>query len=187
MKDFLKRLITAPLYFFAAVIVLLEDWLWDDLQRLAQWLGRLPVFHQFEALVVRLPPTGALGLFLVPTVLLFPVKLAALWFISGGHAVMGIATMVAAKVAGTALVARIFKLTKPKLLTFRWFAWLYRHITEFKMRIYERIKASAAYQALDRFRSRLRQNWKRFKQRRKSWLRRRFKALRRYWRSRRRH
>jgi hypothetical protein len=185
LKDFLKRLITAPLYAVAAVVVLLEDWLWDDLQRLAQYLGRLPVFHQLEAFVVRLPPTGALAIFLVPTVLLFPVKLAALWFMSGGHVALGVLTMVAAKIAGTALVARIFKLTKPKLLQFLWFEKIYQRITLFKMRIYERVKSTAVYQGLHRFRLALRESWLQFKARRKSWLRRRWRALRKIWRQKR--
>ncbi len=185
MKEVFKRLITAPLYFIAAIVVLLEDWLWDDLQRLAQYLGHLPVFHQIEALVVRLPPTGALAFFLVPTVFLFPVKLLALWFISGGHVLMGVLTMIGAKIVGTALVARIFKLTKPKLLQFTWFERLYRNITNFKSLIYERIKATVVYQRLHGFKLALRESWGRFKTRRKSWLRRRWRALRKFWRQKR--
>ncbi|AFM13389.1 hypothetical protein [Turneriella parva] len=182
MKDFLKRVITAPLYAVAAVVVLLEDWLWDDLQRFAEYLGHLPVFHQLEAFVVRLPPAGALAVFLVPTVLLFPVKLVALWLVSGGHVALGVLTMVAAKIVGTALVARIFKLTKPKLLQFSWFAKIYQRITLFKMRIYERLKSTAVYQHLLRLRLNIRESWLRFKTRRKSWLRRRWRALRKFWR-----
>ena len=119
----LRRILTAPLVFVAAVIILLEDWLWDDLQRLAAWFGRLPVFKQIEALILRLPPAAALCLFILPSLVLIPVKLLALWFISRGHALLGLATIVGAKIAGTALVARLFTLTKPKLLTFLWFAW----------------------------------------------------------------
>lgn len=54
----LRKILTAPLYALAAVVVLLEDWLWEDLQRLAQCIGRLPVFRQAEALIVALPPWG---------------------------------------------------------------------------------------------------------------------------------
>lgn len=182
----LKRIVTAPLYAFAAVVVLLEDWLWDDLQAFAAALGRVPVFRQAEALIISLPPTGALLLFLVPSVLLVPVKLAALWFISTGHAVVGVTTIVLAKLAGTALVARLFKLTKPKLLQFSWFETLYRHITHFKMRIYDRVKSTAVYQKLHGLRLAIRASWQKFKQRRKSWLRRRWRALRRLWRQKRR-
>ncbi len=174
----LKRIVTAPLYLLAAIVVLLEDWLWDDLQRLAAALGRLPVFHQFEVLVLRLSPGAALFVFFIPSLLLIPVKLLALWFISTGHAVVGISTIVAAKIAGTAFVARLFKLTKPKLLTFKWFEVLYTRITAFKRRIYDRIKSAAVYQKLHAFSLRLRESWRRWRRRRESWLRRRWRALR---------
>lgn len=176
--NILKRIVTAPLYLLAATIVLLEDWLWDDLQRLAAAIGRLPVFHQFEALVVRLSPRASLSLFVVPSLLLIPVKLVALWFISTGHAFVGLITIALAKIAGTALVARLFKLTKPKLMTFKWFAVLYGRITEFKKRIYDVIKSTAVYKSLHGLSTRFRERWRRFRRRRESWLRRRWRALR---------
>lgn len=181
----LKRIVTAPLVFIASIIILLEDWLWDDLQRLAQWVGHLPVFRQMEALIVRLPPTGALFIFLVPSLVLVPVKLVALYFMSSGHALLGVSTVIAAKIAGTALVARLFKLTKPKLLTFSWFAWVYRHITEFKRRIYDVIQSTAIYKLVRDRAHRLRLWLRRWNARRKSWFRRRFRAARKLMRQRR--
>ena len=44
----LRKLLTAPFVALATVVVLLEDWLWDDLQRLAAAIGRLPIFKQFQ-------------------------------------------------------------------------------------------------------------------------------------------
>ena len=173
----LKRILTAPLYFVAAIIVLLEDWLWDDLQRLAAWFGRLPVFKQFESLILRAPRGVALLLFLIPSLILIPVKLLALYFISGGHALLGLATIVSAKIAGTALVARLFTLTKPKLLTFAWFSWLYEHLVSFKSRVYAAIKSSAVYRVLHAQVTGLRMRFKEWRAEKKSWLKRRWQAL----------
>src|SRR5581483_116767 len=89
----LKRLAAAPFVFIATVIILLEDWLWDDLARLAAAIGRLPVFHQIEMLITKLPPYASLVVFAVPSLLLVPVKLVALYFISHGHAAFGCATV----------------------------------------------------------------------------------------------
>ena len=61
-------------------------------------------------------------LFLVPALLLFPVKLLALWLIHEGRTVLGVAVIVAAKVIGTALVGRLFVLTERQLMQFVWFA-----------------------------------------------------------------
>jgi hypothetical protein len=175
---FFKRIITAPLYVIAAIIILLEDWLWDDLQKLGAALGRLPIFRQIEAFIISVPPIGAVFLFILPSVLLIPVKLAAVWFISTGHAITGVATMVLAKIAGTAIVARLFKLTKPKLLQFSWFAAIYARITTFKARLYENIKSTRIYRYLHKLISNKRKQWQQWRSERKSWFKRRWLALR---------
>lgn len=151
MKPRLKKLLAAPFVFIAAIIILLEDWLWDDLARIAAAIGRLPVFRQLETFITGLPPYGALATLAVPSLLLVPVKLAALWFIAHGQSVPGLATVVVAKFAGTALVARIFMLTQPKLLRIGWFAWLHARLVAFKARLYAAIKASVIYQAAHRW------------------------------------
>ena len=76
-------------------------------------------------------------------------------FLSHGHAgaQRGI---VLAKFAGTALVARIFTLTRPQLLRIAWFAWSYERLTVFKTRIYSLIKSTALYQLVHEQHLRLR-------------------------------
>jgi hypothetical protein len=146
----LKRVVAAPFVLLAAIIILFEDWLWDDLQRLAAAIGRLPILRQLEALITALPPYGALVLFGAPSLLLVPVKLVALYFISHGQAMLGLLTAVVAKVAGTALVARLFVLTKPKLMRIAWFAWLHDRFLAFKTAIYATIKSTAIYRLTHR-------------------------------------
>src|SRR5438552_3636181 len=141
-----KRLLAAPFVLLATIIILVEDWLWDDLARMAAAIGRLPIFRQLESLIVKLPPYAALVFFAAPSLLLVPVKLLALYFISHGQATLGLATVIAAKVVGTALVARLFTLTKPKLMRIKWFAWVYERFTAFKTRVYDVLKSTKVYQ-----------------------------------------
>ena len=54
--------------------------------------------------------------------LLFPVKLVALWLMQAGRPTLGIAVIVVAKLGGTALVGRLFILVESQLMTFAWFA-----------------------------------------------------------------
>lgn len=173
---FLKRLLAAPFVFLAVVIILLEDWLWDDLARVAAAIGRLPIFHQVEAMIVRLPPYAALFFFGAPSLLLVPVKFAALYFISHGHPTFGLVTIIAAKVAGTALVARVFNLTRPSLMRIGWFARLYDRFVTFKARIYGSIKSTGIYKAAHRQNLRLRRAFKEWKARRRGFWRRRWDA-----------
>ena len=174
---FLKKIATAPFIFLAAIIILLEDWLWDDLARFAAAIGRLPVFRIIESLIIQLPPYASLILFGAPSLLLVPVKLIALYFISSGHSLLGLLTMIAAKIGGTALVARLFTLTRPKLLQINWFARLYAWFTAFKARIYAAIKSTAIYKLIHRQRLRIRAAWKVWINKRRGFLRRRWDAV----------
>ncbi|MFL6215634.1 MAG: hypothetical protein ACJ74J_17260 [Blastocatellia bacterium] len=176
----LKRWIAAPFVLLAAIIILIEDWLWDDLARLAAAIGRLPVFHQIETLIASLPPYAALVFFAVPSLLLVPVKLLALYFISHGHALFGLLTVIGAKVAGTALVARVFTLTRPRLLRIGWFAWAYERFIAFKASIYAVIKSTALYRIVHRKLERIRAALKAWKAKGKSDWRRRLDAAFKY-------
>src|SRR5689334_2478531 len=104
MKKLLKRLIAAPFVLIAAILILFEEWLWDDLQRIAAAVGRLPIFRQIESLIAGLPPYAALAMFAAPSLLLIPVKLTALYFIAHGHPALGMMTVIGAKMVGTALI-----------------------------------------------------------------------------------
>ncbi len=139
----LRGLISALL----ALVVLFEEWGWEPLQRLMARLGRLPFFAWLERCIARLPPYAALVVFFVPMVALFPVKLGALWLIAHGHALVGAALIVGAKLLGTALVARLFALTKPSLMTLAWFARLYGRWTVWKDAIYLQVRASWPWRA----------------------------------------
>ncbi|HWQ34249.1 MAG TPA: hypothetical protein VNQ79_15480 [Blastocatellia bacterium] len=148
MKIRWKRLLAAPFVFLAAIVIIIEDWLWDDLARLAAAIGRLPVFRQIEVLIVSLPPYAALVTFGAPTLLLIPVKLLALWLIAHGQQALGLLTVVLAKFAGTALVARIFMLTRKNLLRIGWFAALHERVTIFRERVHTAIRNSRIYRTI---------------------------------------
>lgn len=157
MKRFLKRLIAAPFVLLAAIIILLEDWLWDDLQRIAAAIGRLIILRQLEFFIANLPPYAALLFFATPSLLLIPIKLAAVYLLSHGLATLGLLLAIGAKIVGTALVARIFTLTKPNLMRINWFAQFYEKFTTFKETVYGRIKATAIYRLTHRWKLRLRE------------------------------
>jgi hypothetical protein len=172
----IRKLLAGPFIVLAAIVILLEDWLWDDLARLAAAIGRLPLLRSLEAFIARLPPYAALLFFATPALLLVPLKLIALYLMAHGQPVLGVLTIVAAKFAGTALVARIFTLTQPQLLRIPWFAWLYARLLAFKKHIYSIIKATALYQAAHQLRLRARASLR-------SWLGKRRSIWRKRWRA----
>ncbi len=161
-----KRLITYPLLLIAGIVLLAEEALWR-LSGLLALLGKLPVFRNLEAWIRGVPPFAALALFGAPAVALAPVKLLALYWLAGGHPVLGIGTILTAKIAGTALVARLFQLTQPQLLTIGWFRWGYEGVL--------RLRAAAYGLWID---SAVGRWWRRQRALHKGWIRRRWDAIR---------
>ncbi len=130
-----------------ALLILFEEWGWVPLQRAAAFVARLPLLAWAERRIAALPPGPALSVFLLPTLALLPVKLAALWLIGRGHALLGLAVIVAAKLVGTAVVARLFTLTQPALMRLAWFARVYTRWTAWKAALLAQVRASWAWRA----------------------------------------
>jgi len=119
---FLLRAARGVVMALFAVVLFIEEWGWRPLSAWAARLAYWPPLARFEARIRRWPPKYALALFLVPAVLMFPVKVLALWLIHLGHTGLGLAVILAAKVLGTALVGRLFIVTEAQLVQFAWFA-----------------------------------------------------------------
>ena len=145
IRRFFKKLIFPPMVILAAAIMFLEEWLWDHLTTFMAWVARARVFRWLEARLGALPPYGAMAVFLIPGAMLLPVKLAALYLMTRGHPGGGLLIIIAAKVVGTAIVARIFTVCRPALLTVRWFRGLYEWIVRLKNRLYTAIKSMPAW------------------------------------------
>lgn len=124
MKKLYSRLLS-PFAVLAALLLIFEEWLWEKLAALLGSVSRIIGFDRIEARIVRLPPYAALALFLLPSLILLPAKLAGLALLAKGQVLLSLFMLGGAKLAGTAVLARIFKLTKPQLLQLTWFARLY--------------------------------------------------------------
>ena len=144
-----------------ALIILFEEWGWEPLQRALARIGRWPGLRWIEGRVRALPPWAAVALFALPTALLLPVKLLALWAVGRGHVALGLAVIALAKVAGTAVVARLFTLTQPALIRLRWFAWAHAHWMRLKHAVLERARASWAWRVARALRRRWARRWRR--------------------------
>ena len=66
--------------------------------------------------------------FVVPVVLLLPLKLLGLWLLAHRSMARRDGVLVFAKLVGLGVTAFIFDLTRPKLLQLAWFRWLYEHV-----------------------------------------------------------
>jgi hypothetical protein len=162
MPRWLRRVVSVVLTWAVALVLLFEEWGWEPLANLIGQLGRLPLFAWLERAIAQLPPYPALTVFAVPVLALFPIKLLALFWLGQGHHLLGVALIVGAKVLGTAVVARLFQLTKASLMTLRWFAALYTRWTGWKAAAMTAVRASAAWRTARRLRWQTKMRLRRF-------------------------
>jgi hypothetical protein len=157
----MRRALKALFTWTVALFILFEEWGWVPLANALARLGRLPVFRWLESRIQSLPPYAALLVFLAPMIALFPVKVFGLWLIGEGRSFLGVTVIVVAKIAGTAVVARLFMLTQPALMQLAWFARLYVRWTTWKDAVIAHVRASAAWRAIARAKAEAREIWQR--------------------------
>ena len=162
MLTLLKKTLRAVLLAPVARLLLFEEWGWVPLAVCFAALGRLPWWGRLERLIARLPPWAALLAFAVPVATLVPIKLLALYLFGQGHVLPGLGLLLAAKLAGTALVARLFQLTHPALMRMAWFARLYTPWKIWKDRVLTQVRASRLWRVLLRCKLRLKLAGSRF-------------------------
>ena len=155
IKKILRNILLAPIL----LVLLFEEWGWKPLARFFGRLAKLLLWRKLEQLITGLPPWAALLAFGVPVVTLIPIKLLALYLFAEGHAVTGLALLVTAKIAGTAIAARLFQLTEPALMQLSWFARIYTPWKSWKDRVLTQVRQSALWRAVRLFKARVRRLW----------------------------
>lgn len=142
MLHILKKTVKTVFSIVLVLVLLFEEWGWEPLSRIWARLARLPLWARMERGIARLRPAWALGLLLLPMVVLFPVKLLALAMLAKGYVGGSISLIVTVKLLGTGLVARLFDLTRPALMQLGWFARWYPRWTDWKAAWFARIRMS---------------------------------------------
>jgi hypothetical protein len=126
------RRLLRPLWFLLALIFLFEAWLWSWLEvivaRIVRLLALPAVRAWLAAAIEKLPPAATLVVFLIPILLLLPIKLLGFWMLAHGSWLGAMATLALAKVVSMGVTAFIFDVTRPKLLQMAWFRWLYEKV-----------------------------------------------------------
>lgn len=163
----LRRLARGVLAVVAALWLFLEEWVWDGLVALTKWIARLPVFRGLEARIQRLGPKAAMAAFVVPWLLMLPIKVLGLWLFGSGRFWAGVVVFVVGKLVGTAVLARLFTLTRPALLQIGWFRRLHEWFTRLRDRVYAYVRSLRTYQAVRKWlgalRTRVRAWWRRLR------------------------
>jgi hypothetical protein len=116
----LRRALTNALLLCAALVLLFEEWFWDRTAAGFARLSRLPAFGALEAWIRARPRGQALALYAAPVLVIYPCKALALVAMGAGYVSGGVAAFVLAKLAATALFARLYQLTEPAIVQYTW-------------------------------------------------------------------
>jgi TRAP transporter TAXI family solute receptor len=137
--------VLAPLVAVLAFIYFLIDALFlPPLRLLGRWLGSFMLFARLGEWIRSLGPYQTLALFLVPLILLEPVKPVAAYLLAKGRYGHSMAVLVIGEVLKVTIVERLFHVGRPKLMAIPAFAWTYNYV----MRWYAWFEALPAWQAV---------------------------------------
>jgi hypothetical protein len=124
MRRWLRRL-----WIVLALLYLLEAWLWDHLEpivaravNIIPW-GKLKV--KLAQLIEDLPPWATLFVFVIPFILILPLKFLGVYFLATSNWFGAFGIIVLVKLLGLGMTAFLFDVTRDKLLQMNWFRRLY--------------------------------------------------------------
>jgi len=137
----MKKLLLACL----AIILIIEEWLWDGLNALGHWLIKCMKLEAFECWLSQRTPNQALVAFSIPLMIVTPLNIVALSLLANGMILQGLLMEVFVKLLATLLVARVFALTKPQLLTFNFLCNLYFGITRWLKWAHDKVVDAPIY------------------------------------------
>jgi hypothetical protein len=92
---------------------------------LSRWIASHWVFERIHRWVLSLRPYPTLLLFILPLVILEPVKPVAAYLAATGHGVLGLTVLAIGEILKLVLVERLFSISRNKLLSIPAFAWAY--------------------------------------------------------------
>jgi hypothetical protein len=134
----LRRIGRAVLYGLAAIYFIIDLAFLSFIRPLRR---RLLGSGRLHAWIEGLNRYVALSLVLVPLAILEPVKPVAFYLTAKGHVLS-----IFGEIIKVTLVEQVIEITKPKLMSFRWFAWAYGQWEA----VMDRLRSIEAWQAIRR-------------------------------------
>lgn len=121
MNRFLK-----PVIFVLATMYFVVDAVFMTVARpVANRIAAHWIWGRLRVRIVSLDPYPTLALFIVPLIVLEPVKPVSAYLIGTGHIAMGVIVLVVGEILKLVVVERLFSVSRDKLISIPAFAWTY--------------------------------------------------------------
>ncbi|HEU4660416.1 MAG TPA: hypothetical protein VFS63_07135 [Pseudolabrys sp.] len=128
----MRRRLVRFFWVVLALLFLLETWLWDHLKPLVAAVVDVVPWGKVRDVLKRaieaLPPWAALIVFIVPLIVLLPLKFLEVYFLATRNWLGAAFVLVLAKLLGLGVTAFVFDATRDKLLQMAWFRRVYEWV-----------------------------------------------------------
>jgi hypothetical protein len=121
----LSRIFKPVVFLIAAIYFLVDAVVFTLFKPVIRRLGEGWAFEGLRAWIVSLRPYPTLALFIVPVILLEPVKPVAAYLTATGHIVGGLMVLIVGELLKLLLIERLFNVSRDKLMSIPAFAWCY--------------------------------------------------------------
>ncbi len=119
----------------AAIYFVIDALALSILKPILRRIANLKFFKFIAHWIASLGPYPTLALFVVPLILLEPIKPFSAYFIVSGHFTFGVLILVLGEVLKITIVERIFHIGRDKLMTIKAFGWVYNFVSEWLTRL----------------------------------------------------
>jgi hypothetical protein len=121
----LSRIFKLFVFLIAAIYFMIDVAVFTLAKPVRRWLADCWAFEGLGAWIVTLRPYPTLALFIVPVILLEPVKPVAAYLTATGHIGRGLMVLVVGELLKLLLMERLFRLSRDKLMLIPVFVWCY--------------------------------------------------------------
>jgi hypothetical protein len=126
----LKKIFEPLVVVVAAIYFIVDALALSILKPLLRRIANLGLFAFIARWIASLSPYATLALFLIPLILLEPVKPLSAYLVASGQLKLGIFVLVVGEILKVTTVERIFHIGREKLLTIKAFALVYHFLWE---------------------------------------------------------
>jgi hypothetical protein len=126
----LSRIFKPFVFLIAAIYFLVDAVFFALFKPVFRRLADCWVFESLRAWIVSLRPYPTLALFIIPVILLEPVKPVAAYLTATGHIVGGLMVLIVGELLKLLLIERLFRVSRDKLMSIPVFAWCYHRFCQ---------------------------------------------------------
>jgi len=127
-----NRILKPVIFVIAAVYIGVDAVFFAVAKPVADWVSKLRILDGLAAWIVSLRPYPTLALFMVPAIVLEPIKPFAAYMVATGHLKVALTTLVVGEILKLVILERLFSISRDKLILIPAFGWTYRNFCQMK-------------------------------------------------------